>query len=232
MWGLFSSLPKPYKKLNEPSTEGWCNRLHYRVTVIFFLGCSILVTCLEWVGNGSKISCVMEGTHMRFDSNCLTILILKAVCFYYFLGPVDSWTIPQNVINTYCFVLKTFTLPKHWNSKVGYESAHRGVGDFVPGRGEENPGDDVTYQAYYQWVPFVLFFQVCLDKNCDSTFLLPTFMLYFNICIRSHPLIFESGDIALHTFQIFIPVWNVTEYANFDFTANMHTLFRSNSFVK
>jgi len=137
MWGLFASLPKPYKKLNEPSTEGWCNRLHYRVTVIFFLGCSILVTCLEWVGNGSKISCVME-------------------------GPVDSWTIPQNVINTYCFVLKTFTLPKHWNSKVGYESAHRGVGDFVPGRGEENPGDDVTYQAYYQWVPFVLFFQACL----------------------------------------------------------------------
>ena len=46
-------------------------------------------------------------------------------------------------------------------------------------------------------------------------------------------LIFESGDIALHTFQIFIPVCNVTEYANFDFTANnMHTLFRSNSFVK
>ena len=80
MWGLFSSLPKPYKKLNEPSTEGWCNRLHYRVTVLFFLGCSILVTCLEWVGNGSKISCVMEGTHMRFDSNGLTILILKLFC--------------------------------------------------------------------------------------------------------------------------------------------------------
>jgi hypothetical protein len=97
--------------------------------VTIFLGCSLLVTCLEWVGNGSKISCVMEGA-------------------------VDSWTIPQNVINTYCYVLTTFTLPKHWNSKIGYESAHKGVGAFNPLE------DEVTFKAYYQWVPFVLFLQV------------------------------------------------------------------------
>ena len=36
-------------------------RLHFRATVILLFGCSLLVTCLEWVGNGSKISCVMEG---------------------------------------------------------------------------------------------------------------------------------------------------------------------------
>ena len=89
---------------------------------------------------------------------------------------MDSWTIPQNVINTYCFVLKTFTLPRHWNSKIGYESAHRGVGNFVPGRGEENPGDDVTYQAYYQWVPFVLFFQVRFYKIFDIIY-------YFKHCL-------------------------------------------------
>jgi hypothetical protein len=38
-------------------------------------------------------------------------------------GPVDSWTIPQNVINTYCYVLTTFTLPKHYASRIGEESA-------------------------------------------------------------------------------------------------------------
>ena len=69
-------------------------------------------------------------------------------------GAVDSWTIPQNVINTYCYVLTTFTLPKHWNTKIGHESAHQGVGAYNP------KTDDVTHKAYYQWVPFVLFLQV------------------------------------------------------------------------
>ena len=110
-----------------------------------------------------KQNLLCYGRYMRFDSNCLKFF-LHQLFVYHFVGPVDSWTIPQNVINTYCFVLKTFTLPRHWNSKIGYESAHRGVGNFVPGRGGEYLGDDVTYQAYYQWVPFVLFFQVCFNK--------------------------------------------------------------------
>lgn len=138
MLGLFSSLTSSVpigKKLHEPATEGTINRLHYRVTVLIFLGCSLIVTCLEWVGNGSKISCVME-------------------------GPVDSWTIPQNVINTYCYVLTTFTIPKHWNTKIGHDSAQIGVGHYNP------KNDDVTYKAYYQWVPFVLFLQVSkMRKN-------------------------------------------------------------------
>ena len=62
------------------------------------MGCCLLVTCLEWVGNGSKISCVME-------------------------GPTDDWTIPPNVINTYCFVMTTFTLPQHYHSKIGQDAA-------------------------------------------------------------------------------------------------------------
>jgi len=132
MLGVFGSLKAslPFnKKLKEASTEGVVNRLHYRVSVLIFFACSAIVTCLEWVGNGSKISCVLP-------------------------GPVDSWTIPQNVINTYCYVLTTFTLPKHWNSKLGFEAAQPGVGDY-------GPNDDVTHKAYYQWVPFVLFLQGC-----------------------------------------------------------------------
>ena len=49
--------------------------LVHRGTVGLFMLCSLLVTCLEWVGNGSKITCVME-------------------------GHPDNWKIPQNVINT------------------------------------------------------------------------------------------------------------------------------------
>ena len=72
--------------------------IQLRATVAIFLACCLLVTCLEWVANGSKISCVME-------------------------GPSDDWTIPPNVINTYCFVLTTFTLPKHYNSRIGETAA-------------------------------------------------------------------------------------------------------------
>jgi hypothetical protein len=87
-----------------------------------------MVTCLEWVGAGKKIACVME-------------------------GPDDSWTIPLNVINTYCYVMTTFTLPKHWTTQIGIESSQLGVGNFNPKK------DEVHYKAYYQWVSFVLFFQ-------------------------------------------------------------------------
>jgi hypothetical protein len=58
MLGLFSTLKGniPFgSKLNEPHTEGIVNRLHYRATVTFLMGASLLVTCLEWIGNGNKV---------------------------------------------------------------------------------------------------------------------------------------------------------------------------------
>ena len=138
MLSLFASLkdnvPMGAKKLQAPHTEGLCNKLHYRVTFVLLLGCSLMVTCLEWVGAGKKIACVME-------------------------GPDDSWTIPLNVINTYCYVMTTFTLPKHWTTKLGIESVQPGVGDYNP------KTDEVHYKAYYQWVSFVLFFQICFTSS-------------------------------------------------------------------
>ena len=133
------------QKLREPHTEGLCNKLHYRVTFILLIGCSLMVTCLEWIGAGKKIACVME-------------------------GPDDSWTIPLNVINTYCYVMTTFTLPKHWATKVGIENSQPGVGDFNPKK------DEVHHKAYYQWVSFVLFFQAL-------TFYAPHYIFKVRICI-------------------------------------------------
>lgn len=134
MLGLFASLKDSVPrgdKLREPHTEGFCNKLHYRASVVLLLGCSLLVTCLEWVGNGKKIACVLEGSD-------------------------DSWTIPKDVINTYCYVLSTFILPKHYHSMLGEDNVALGVGSYNP------QTDDVTYKAYYQWVPFVLFLQACM----------------------------------------------------------------------
>ena len=119
-------------KFSKPQSESLTSRLHYRVTVTFILTCCVLVTCLEWIGNGSKISCVLE-------------------------GDVDDWTIPQNVIDTYCFIATTFILPKHFNhSGVGSSSAAFGVGPYNPTK------DEARHKAYYQWVPFVLLLQAVM----------------------------------------------------------------------
>jgi len=115
-------------KLHEPTTEGVCNRLHYRATVVILLACTAMVTCLDWIGNEKNISCVMEGKE-------------------------DDWVIASKVINTYCFVLTTFTLPRHYKAAAGQGVAQPGVGHFNPYE------DEVVHKAYYQWVPFVLFLQ-------------------------------------------------------------------------
>ena len=60
----------------------------------------------------------------------------------------------ERVINTYCWITSTFTLPTHYNKPIGTHVPAHGIGPYVYGQ------DEVLYHAYYQWVPFVLFFQV------------------------------------------------------------------------
>ncbi|XP_012538834.1 innexin inx1 [Monomorium pharaonis] len=65
-------------------------------------------------------------------------------------------SLPSNVINTYCWIMSTFTMPDAFNRQVGTQVAHPGVG---------NDYGDITarkYYTYYQWVCFVLFFQAVL----------------------------------------------------------------------
>jgi len=61
--------------------------------------------------------------------------------------------VPGHVINTYCWITSTFTLPHQQGKPVGTHVAHPGVGSFVEGDNE------TRYHSYYQWVPFMLFFQ-------------------------------------------------------------------------
>lgn len=58
--------------------------------------------------------------------------------------------VPENVINTYCWITYTFSLPQNQAKPVGSHVAHPGLG---PDVGEKR------YHSYYQWVPFMLFFQ-------------------------------------------------------------------------
>ncbi|CAL7949272.1 unnamed protein product [Xylocopa violacea] len=62
-----------------------------------------------------------------------------------------------NVINSFCFFTSTYTVVKHMNST----SVDLGIVAH-PGVGPATKDDSIVHHAYYQWVPFVLFFQAIL----------------------------------------------------------------------
>ncbi|XP_046818161.1 innexin inx1 [Vespa crabro] len=64
--------------------------------------------------------------------------------------------LPQHVINTYCWITSTFTMPDAFSRQMGTEVAHPGVANDL---GDVNAR---KYYTYYQWVCFVLFFQAIL----------------------------------------------------------------------
>lgn len=63
--------------------------------------------------------------------------------------------IPEEVLNTYCWIHSTYTVIDAFSKSAGGGSAYPGI---------ENAGKTPIKQVkYYQWVAFMLFFQV--NKN-------------------------------------------------------------------
>ncbi|XP_034947390.1 innexin inx3 [Chelonus insularis] len=58
--------------------------------------------------------------------------------------------VTEHVINTFCWITSTFTLPANSLKPVGTHVAAPGLGTDI---------GDRKYHSYYQWVPFMLFFQ-------------------------------------------------------------------------
>lgn len=76
----------------------------------------------------------------------------------YFGDPIDCIQrddIPPALLDTYCWIHSTFTLPDALNKKVGVEVPHPGIDKYTP-------GEKRTYHKYYQWVCFVLFIQAIM----------------------------------------------------------------------
>lgn len=87
---------------------------------------------------------------------------------------INDRGVPPHVINTYCWITYTFTLPHEQGKLVGIEVAH-------PGLGNEN--QEKRYHSYYQWVPFVLFFQVS----------------YYNLALLIYHQVMFLGRSILHS---------------------------------
>ncbi|XP_002053959.3 innexin inx3 [Drosophila novamexicana] len=64
---------------------------------------------------------------------------------------INDGSIPMHVINTFCWITYTFTIPGQQHRQIGTDVAGHGLGNEY--------GQEKRYHSYYQWVPFVLFFQ-------------------------------------------------------------------------
>ncbi|OXA64611.1 innexin inx2 [Folsomia candida] len=110
--------------------DDWTFRLHYRLTALLCILFSALVCMKEYIGD--HIKCV----HMQEDEGT---------------DPI----IPKKVLETYCFITTTFTVP--YNSatslmKMDYKtSTMLGGPGYIEGRNEK------VFHAYYQWVNVYLF---------------------------------------------------------------------------
>lgn len=95
--------------------------------------------------------------HNLFTTALLLACSLIITATQYVGSPISCIVngVPQHVVNTFCWISSTFTMPDAFQRhlKVGVSVAHPGItNDF-------NDEDAKKYYTYYQWVCFVLFFQ-------------------------------------------------------------------------
>ncbi|GAB6027764.1 hypothetical protein CHUAL_002000 [Chamberlinius hualienensis] len=94
--------------------------------------------------------------HYRFTVAGLLAFSILVTCRQYIGDPIEC-TLPlsnlrEEVIDQYCWISSTISLPKAYHKKVGSEVIYPGVDKMLP-------GDDVVKHQYYQWVCFVLLLQ-------------------------------------------------------------------------
>jgi hypothetical protein len=99
-------------------------RMHYKLTLAILIGASMLVTAREYFGD--PIDCV----------------------------PIGEGDLLQKMVDTFCWIHSTFTLPQTVGKAGPNDVAYPGVEKYHGYNGQTR-----VYQKYYQWVCFALFFQ-------------------------------------------------------------------------
>jgi len=77
----------------------------------------------------------------------------------YIGDPIDCIvedSVPQNVMDTYCWIHSTYSITDKVDGQIGLDVAHAGVAP------PPSDGTGRQYHKYYQWVCFTLFFQAIL----------------------------------------------------------------------
>lgn len=63
-----------------------------------------------------------------------------------------------NLVDTYCWIHSTFSIPSRWVGEKGVDVPHPGISP----EADLEPGTERKYHKYYQWVCFFLFFEALL----------------------------------------------------------------------
>lgn len=102
----------------------------------------------------------------------------------YIGDPIDCLAegVPGGIMDTYCWIHSTFSIPEQFVGKQGIDHPHAGIGPMQPGK-------DVKYHKYYQWVCFALFFQAGL-------FYIPRYIWKYN----------EGGRLAMLVHDMLEPI--------------------------
>jgi len=95
--------------------------------------------------------------HYKATFIILVVASLLVTSRQYIGDPIDCIVeeIPNNVMDTYCWIHSTFSVPGKLIGINGIDRAHAGVAPPVE-------GEQIRYHKYYQWVCFTLFFQAIL----------------------------------------------------------------------
>uniref|UniRef100_A0A0K2UID2 Innexin n=1 Tax=Lepeophtheirus salmonis TaxID=72036 RepID=A0A0K2UID2_LEPSM len=122
--------------------------------------------------------------HYKATVILLIICSLLVTCRQYIGDPIDCIVeeIPPNVMDTYCWIHSTFSVPEHDKGVNGKDIPHRGIGP-------ESSKEPYRYHKYYQWVCFTLFFQAIL-------FYLPRYLWK----------IWEGGKMSVLVQEMNIPI--------------------------
>lgn len=117
-----------------------------------------------------SLKSLLKISRVHIDNNVfrlhysLTVIMLLAACVIvttkqYVGDPIDCVTnvqgVSPSVINTFCWIHTTYTVPSALNLRVGIDVPH-------PGISHSTNEKEFRYHRYYQWVCFVLFFQATL----------------------------------------------------------------------
>jgi len=103
--------------------------------------------------------------HYRLTCLLLLVAVTMITCSEWISGTesiIDCMHgpgLPEDIVKWYCYIQGTFVIPRHYVSKdtqLGNHVSQTGVGPYNPEH------DDISVKAYYQWVPFMLFFQALL----------------------------------------------------------------------
>lgn len=124
MYGYFDDLQK-YLKFDKIKIDNNVFRLHYKITVMVFVCCGILISSGQYIGD--PIDCIADG-------------------------------VPGGLMDTYCWIHSTFSIPSRWTGKQGIDMPHPGISPVA----DLQDGTDIKYHRWYQWAGFFFYLQVFL----------------------------------------------------------------------